>query len=107
MRITVDFVLKLLGDGMDADQITTAYPELEKEDVYQAAKYAAWLASVSRENVHELLVFAVGAEREAAYAFSLAQEHQANLTLLNVVRNAVDYNNRMEFSQTSIRVPVP
>jgi uncharacterized protein (DUF433 family) len=45
MRITVDFVLKLLGDGMDAGQIVAAYPELEKEDVYQAAKYAAWLAS--------------------------------------------------------------
>ena len=45
MRITVDFVLKLPGDGMDADQIAAAYPELEKEDVYQAAKYAAWLAS--------------------------------------------------------------
>jgi uncharacterized protein (DUF433 family) len=45
MRITVDFVLKLLGDGMNADQIVAAYPELEKEDVFQAAKYAAWLAS--------------------------------------------------------------
>ena len=45
MRITVDFVLKLLGDRMDADQIVAAYPELEKEDIYQAAKYAAWLAS--------------------------------------------------------------
>ena len=45
MRITVDFVVKLLGDGMNADQIVAAYPELEKEDVYQAAKYAAWLAS--------------------------------------------------------------
>jgi uncharacterized protein (DUF433 family) len=45
MRITVDFVLKLLGDGMDADQIVAAYPELEREDVFQAAKYAAWLAS--------------------------------------------------------------
>jgi uncharacterized protein (DUF433 family) len=45
MRITVDFVLKLRGDGMDADEIVAAYPELEKEDVYQAAKYAAWLAS--------------------------------------------------------------
>jgi uncharacterized protein (DUF433 family) len=45
MRITVDFVLKLVGDGMSADQIVAAYPELEKKDVYQAAKYAAWLAS--------------------------------------------------------------
>lgn len=45
LRITVDFVLKLLGDGYTADQITREYPELEIEDVYQAAKYGAWLAS--------------------------------------------------------------
>ena len=45
MRITVDFVLKLLGDGLTADEIVAAYPELQKEDVYQAAKYSSWLAS--------------------------------------------------------------
>ena len=45
LRITVDFVLKLLGDGYTADNIVREYPELEKEDVNQAAKYGAWLAS--------------------------------------------------------------
>jgi uncharacterized protein (DUF433 family) len=45
MRITVDSVLKLIGDGYTADDIVREYPELEKEDVYQAAKYGAWLAS--------------------------------------------------------------
>jgi len=45
LRITVDFVLKLLGEGYTADEIIREYPELEKEDVYQAAKYGAWLAS--------------------------------------------------------------
>lgn len=45
IRITVDFVLKLLGDGYTADEIIKMYPELEKEDIYQAAKYGAWLAS--------------------------------------------------------------
>lgn len=45
LRLTVDFVLKLLGDGYTADDIVREYPELEKEDVYQAAKYGAWLAS--------------------------------------------------------------
>jgi len=45
VRITVDFVLKLLGDGYTADEIIKMYPELEKEDIYQAAKYGAWLAS--------------------------------------------------------------
>ena len=45
MRYTVDFVLKLLGDGYTADDIVRLYPELEKDDVYHAAKYGAWLAS--------------------------------------------------------------
>jgi uncharacterized protein (DUF433 family) len=45
MRITVDFVLKLLGDGYTAEDIVRHYPDLEREDVYQAAKYGAWLAS--------------------------------------------------------------
>ncbi len=45
LRFTVDFVLKLLGDGYAADDIVREYPELEREDVLQAAKYGAWLAS--------------------------------------------------------------
>jgi uncharacterized protein (DUF433 family) len=45
LRITVDFILKLIGDGYTADEIIKLYPELEKEDIYQAAKYGAWLAS--------------------------------------------------------------
>lgn len=45
LRITVDFVLKLIGDGYTADEIVAEYPELEREDVLQAARYGAWLAS--------------------------------------------------------------
>jgi uncharacterized protein (DUF433 family) len=45
MRITVDFVLRLLGEGYTAEDIVREYPDLEKEDIYQAAKYGAWLAS--------------------------------------------------------------
>jgi uncharacterized protein (DUF433 family) len=45
LRFTVDFILKLLGDGYSAADIVREYPELVLEDVYQAAKYAAWLAS--------------------------------------------------------------
>lgn len=44
-RITVDFVLRLIGDGLAAQEIVRDYPELTIEDVQQAAKYAAWLAS--------------------------------------------------------------
>lgn len=45
LRITVDFVLKLLGDGYTAADIVREYPELQVENIYQAAKYGAWLAS--------------------------------------------------------------
>lgn len=45
LRITVDFVLKLLGDGYNASEIVQLYPELQEDDVRAAAKYGAWLAS--------------------------------------------------------------
>jgi len=48
LRFTVDFVLKLLGDGYTASDIMREYPELGIEDVYQAAKYGAWLASTDK-----------------------------------------------------------
>jgi uncharacterized protein (DUF433 family) len=44
MRYTVDFVLKLIGDRYTPEQIVREYPELELDDIYQAAKYGAWLA---------------------------------------------------------------
>jgi len=45
LRFTVEFILKLLGDGYTADEIVSEYPELEREDVFQAARFGAWLAS--------------------------------------------------------------
>lgn len=45
MRITVSIVLKQIADGMTIRDILTAYPELEEEDIVQALRYAAWLAS--------------------------------------------------------------
>ncbi len=45
LRFTVDFVLKLMGDGYTAEDIAREYPEIEKDDVYEAARYGAWLAS--------------------------------------------------------------
>ena len=48
LRFTADFVLKLLGDGYTAADIVREYPELEVDDVCQAAKYGAWLASKDR-----------------------------------------------------------
>jgi uncharacterized protein (DUF433 family) len=51
MRITVDFVLRLLGDGYTAEEIVLEYPELELEDVHQAAKYGAWLAGEKTSSI--------------------------------------------------------
>ena len=43
-RITVEFVLKLMGNGYDAKDIAAEYPELTATDVAQCATYGAWLA---------------------------------------------------------------
>ena len=44
-RITVEFVLKLMGNGYTTVDIVQAYPELHDADVRQCAAYGAWLAS--------------------------------------------------------------
>ena len=44
-RITVEFVLKLMGNGYAAKDIVHAYPELTLDDVFQCASYGSWLAS--------------------------------------------------------------
>jgi uncharacterized protein (DUF433 family) len=51
LRITAEFVLKLLGDGLSVDQIIEEYPELEREDVLQAARFGSWLAGQRRSAV--------------------------------------------------------
>jgi uncharacterized protein (DUF433 family) len=45
MRITVSLILKQVASGMSVEEILSAYPEIEKEDIVQSLKYAAWLAS--------------------------------------------------------------
>jgi uncharacterized protein (DUF433 family) len=45
MRITVSVLLKMLAAGQATEELLAAYPELEEEDVRQAMRYAAWLAS--------------------------------------------------------------
>ena len=41
IRITVSVVLKMLGAGKSIEEVLAAYPELEREDVRQAIRYAA------------------------------------------------------------------
>lgn len=47
MRLTVSLVLNLIASGMSTDEIIEAYPYLEREDIQQSLRYAAWLADES------------------------------------------------------------
>ena len=44
MRVTVGMVVGQIGAGHTIDEILADYPYLEREDVLQALRYAAWLA---------------------------------------------------------------
>ena len=48
-RISVDFILELLGSGMSAEEVTQEYPQLKKADIIAALQYAA--QSINREEV--------------------------------------------------------
>jgi len=45
MRVTVGMIVGQIGSGTSVDELLDAYPYLEREDVMQALRYAAWLAS--------------------------------------------------------------
>jgi uncharacterized protein (DUF433 family) len=40
-RITVSLILELLSSGMKIEDILNEYPQLKKEDILSAVKYAA------------------------------------------------------------------
>jgi uncharacterized protein (DUF433 family) len=42
MRVTVRMILGNLGAGVSIDELLAAYPYLEREDVLEAIRYAAW-----------------------------------------------------------------
>ena len=44
MRVTVSLILNLVANGMSVNEILSAYPYLEAEDIQQALQYGAWLA---------------------------------------------------------------
>lgn len=44
LRITVGTVVGLLASGRSMDEILSAYPYLEREDILAALAYAAWRA---------------------------------------------------------------
>ena len=44
MRVTVGMVVGQIGAGHSVDEVIKDYPYLEREDVMQALRYAAWRA---------------------------------------------------------------
>ena len=42
MRVTVGMVVGQIGAGRSVEEILADYPYLEREDVMQALRYAAW-----------------------------------------------------------------
>jgi len=44
MRVTVGMVVGQIGAGHTIDEVLADYPYLERDDILQALRYAAWLA---------------------------------------------------------------
>jgi uncharacterized protein (DUF433 family) len=44
MRVTVGMIVSQIGTGQSFEQLLAEYPYLEREDILQAIRYAAWLA---------------------------------------------------------------
>lgn len=44
MRVTVGMIVSQIGTGHSVEDILADYPYLEREDIMQALRYAAWLA---------------------------------------------------------------
>ena len=43
-RVTVGMIVGQIGAGLGIEELLTDYPYLEREDVLQALRYAAWFA---------------------------------------------------------------
>jgi uncharacterized protein (DUF433 family) len=44
MRVTVGMLVEQIGAGRNVDELLVDYPYLEREDILQALRYAAWRA---------------------------------------------------------------
>ncbi|MCJ2092936.1 DUF433 domain-containing protein [Methylobacterium sp. J-072] len=45
MRVTASMILGNLGAGVTMERLLEMYPYIDREDVLEAIRYAAWLAS--------------------------------------------------------------
>jgi uncharacterized protein (DUF433 family) len=44
LRVTVGMIVGQIGGGRTVDELLSDYPYLEREDILEALKYAAWRA---------------------------------------------------------------
>ena len=44
LRVTVGMLVAQIGSGRSVDEVLGDYPYLEREDILQALRYAAWRA---------------------------------------------------------------
>jgi uncharacterized protein (DUF433 family) len=44
LRVTVGMIVGQIGAGRSVDEVLADFPYIEREDVMQALRYAAWLA---------------------------------------------------------------
>ena len=44
MRVTVGMIVGQIGSGRSIEELLAEYPYLEREDILQALRYAAWRA---------------------------------------------------------------
>ena len=44
MRVTIGMIVGQIGAGHAIEELLVEYPYLEREDILQALRYAAWLA---------------------------------------------------------------
>jgi uncharacterized protein (DUF433 family) len=44
MRVTVGMIVGQIGSGRSIEDLLSEYPYLEREDILQALRYAAWRA---------------------------------------------------------------
>jgi uncharacterized protein (DUF433 family) len=50
MRVTVGMIMGQIASGRSIDSLLADYPYLEREDILQAVRYAAWLAEGQESN---------------------------------------------------------
>ena len=53
MRVTVGMIVGQIGAGHTIEELLADYPYLEREDILQALRYAAWLAAKLLSLAHE------------------------------------------------------